>query len=357
MKTGKFTGLLGLLGLILLSVWAVTAVGGCSGGSGAAISPIVTPSPSPEPPSLALYAVGGNRIYFSSDGTTFTPVHTASNDTNLLSVWGTSKNNVYAAGQGDTGFTILRYDGTSWTSIPLTGISSAYGDVWGTGPQDVYAVQTAFYHSTDGVSWSQSGGLPLAGGGHTIWGPAADNLFALGYNYGDEAGFIGRSSNGSTWTAAYYAASVFLSDLWGSGADDLYAVGVHYPSRQAVVLHSLDGVVWTGIPTTPEAPSDLASLWGSGRNDIYLVGGLSRLSYWGPGNGSIQHFDGNTWTLAYSNTTGQGLADVWGTGAGGTVFCVGGTATEGIILKGSGTSWTQVFTAPVPLRGVWGCME
>ena len=300
--------------------------------------------------------MGGKYVYFSSDGTNFAPVFTGSDNVKMLSVWGTGPNNVYAAGRGDNGFTIFHYDGTTWTSTPLNGAGTEYGDVWGTGPQDVRALNIAPYRTTDGTNWSQVGGLPLAGGAHCLWGTAADNLFLLGFQYLDNTGYIARSTDGTTWTPVYGPTGTFLSDLWGSGANDLYAAGLAFPSRGGVLLHSTDGATWTAAPGAPSA-ADLAGLWGTSASDIYLVGGYSRLTYWPPSNGTIQHFDGTSWTQVYSNATGHGLADVCGLGAGGPVYCVGGTSSEGIILKGSGVDWTPVFTAPVPLRGVWGCLN
>lgn len=224
-------------------------------------------------------------------------------------------------------------------------------------PAEFLSIQIARVISCDiwRSTWAQTGGLPLAGGGHTIWGSAADNLFSLGYNYGDERGYIARSSDGSNWTVVHGPTAVFLSDVWGSGATDLYSVGLAFPSRAGVVLHSADGASWGSIPTAPEAPPDLASVWGSSASDVYVVGGAPRLRYWNASNGTIQRYDGTAWTLVYTDATGHGLADVCG--AGGTVWAVGGTSGEGVVMQGSGSNWTQVFTAPVQLRGVWATMD
>jgi hypothetical protein len=75
----------------------------------------------------------------------------------LHSSWGTSSSDIYSVGDGGT---ILHFDGTAWTKM-ASGTTTNLGHVWGTSDQNIWAAgwdqttgATALVHF-DGSTWSQ----------------------------------------------------------------------------------------------------------------------------------------------------------------------------------------------------------
>lgn len=65
----------------------------------------------------------------------WTPV-TSPTTSDLIGLWGSSANDVWAVGLGGT---ILRWQGSSWTKVTSPVTESLY-DVWGSSANDVWAV-------------------------------------------------------------------------------------------------------------------------------------------------------------------------------------------------------------------------
>jgi hypothetical protein len=79
------------------------------------------------------------------DGVHWTCMPTPSGN-HLQGVWGTSRNDVWAVGDGGT---ILHFDGMRWSSVRSPTTQSLFG-VWASGPCDVWAIGDAVYHATRG---------------------------------------------------------------------------------------------------------------------------------------------------------------------------------------------------------------
>jgi hypothetical protein len=87
----------------------------------------------------------------------------------------------------------------------------------------------------------------------------------------------------------------------------------------------------------------LNAVWGGGPNDVFAVGS----------GGVILRGSGNTWTPMLSNTTGD-FRGIWGSGPD-HVFAVGQGANGGVILLWDGTTWTPMNPPNHGLyTSVWG---
>jgi hypothetical protein len=99
---------------------------------------------------------------------------------NLRAIWGTSNNDVFAAGYGGK---IFHYDGEKWSEMDeFKGM--AFSGIWGSSGKNVYVAGTRSYN--DGVI----------------------------YHY-----------SGTKWKKIKTVNRVYLSGIWGNGAGDVFAVG------------------------------------------------------------------------------------------------------------------------------------
>ena len=132
------------------------------------------------------------------------------------------------------------------------------------------------------------------------------------------AGCSGPSNE--SWTEDLRTTHWLLS-VWGPTADDLFAVGgiPMGPANppQARLWH-YDGASWS----TMESPTthNLYDVWGTSGSDVFASG------Y----SGTVIHYDGSRWSPVYSGTINR-LTGIWGIGgANGVFFFVG---YNGTVLK------------------------
>lgn len=161
-------------------------------------------------------------------------------DAALLSVWGTSPSDVWAAGAdpGD-GPLVLHYDGASWQRLD-TGHS---GDLWW-------------------VFGFAEGPLYFGGTGGTIlrW----------------QGGAFERMSTPGTGT---------VFGIWGASPDELWAVGGAAGGSRGAFAWRLDveSASWRDAPGFPAELSERDALWkvsGQGTSDVWLVGTGGKLLHW-----------------------------------------------------------------------------
>jgi len=213
----------------------------------------------------------------------------------LLSVWGTSAEDVWAVG-GDTldgaGPQVLRFDGASWRRI-ATG--EAQGTLW-------------WVFGFDG------GPVYLGGEGGVI------------LRYEDDT-FTRMSTPG---TDTVYG-------IWGATPDDLWAVGGASDSTGGFAWR-LVGDAWQPEPSLPADVPTGAAVWkvfGAAADDAWLVGS----------NGVALHWDGATLT---PGDTGVGSSLFTVHARDGRYVAVGGLAT-GIIVEDDGAGWKVVTPDPPPM--------
>lgn len=236
----------------------------------------------------------------------------------LRGVWGNSRRDVLAVGDGGT---ILGYGGKVWTAL-TSGTDSALRGIWGRAAKDAYDVYTVgdggMVLHFDGAVWSavNSNATETL---EDVCGTGSDVLAAGAY------GSIFNLSQASARTG-----NIALRGIWGSSATDVFAVG-----ETGTVLHS-DGTVWTAM--TSDTSQWLNAVWGSSATDVFAVGE----------NGTIVHYDGLAWTAMESGVS-ENLHGVYGD-APDNVYAVGDNA---VLLHYDGAKWSVFLAGGISLRAVW----
>ena len=204
----------------------------------------------------------------------------------LISVWGTSTNNVWTvggdAGDGD-GPQAMHFDGTQWTRH-LTG---KIGDLW----------------------WVQ--------------GFENGPVFMGGAN-----GTILRYEGGTFEKMATPANSGTVFGIWGASADDVWAVGGAGGTPSGGFIWHYDGKLWAPHPAAPSELATTATVfkaWGTSATDIWFVGT----------EGLTLRFDGKKMTKVAVPTT-QTLFTVAGTDS--RTYAVG---ADGVVLENQGKGWVD----------------
>jgi len=114
------------------------------------------------------------------NGIVWQPISTGGITVDLLDVWGSAVDDVWAVGQGGT---ILHWRTSSWALVSNGadgGMTNELRGVWGSGPKDVWAVGaggTILHY--DGMAWSTS----ASGEAYSlndVWGSSATSVFAVG---------------------------------------------------------------------------------------------------------------------------------------------------------------------------------
>ncbi|MBI3785976.1 MAG: cytochrome P460 family protein [Deltaproteobacteria bacterium] len=210
----------------------------------------------------------------------------------LLSIAGTSANDVYAVGSdpGDGfGPYVLHYNGAYWQRLN----TGKTGDLWWI---SVVPIDGAFY---------------MAGVDRTVlrYEPQTNRFIDLLPPSGSEV----------------------LFGIWGTSATDIWAVGGNPTDESGggLVLH-FDGITWSPVDLSSLLPGGIPTLykvWGRGVGDVYAVGR----------NGMILHYDGSVWSVIPSNTT-QPLFTVHGNES---LVAASGGFSGGVILEREGDQFVD----------------
>jgi len=234
----------------------------------------------------------------SSDSTSGTPAPSASPwtlvgeglDAALISVWGTSETDVWAAGSdaGDGPF-VVHWDGTSFERR-TTGTT---GDLW----------------------W--------------VFGFEGGPVFLGGAN-----GTIVRYEGGEFTRMTTPSSDVTIFGLWGTAPDSMWAVGGTDGGASGAFAWRLTGDEWVPADHFPaELAKDKAlwKVWGSADDDVWLVGTA----------GVAVHYDGSSFD-AQNVGGGESLFTVhYGAGR---FVAVGGGGT-GLVFENRGSGWARVDDA------------
>jgi hypothetical protein len=273
--------------------------------------------------------------------------------TGVDAIWGSSSQDVYAAGPG-----LQHWDGATWSpvtlpSTPASVAGASWGSIWGSGPNDVLAVAKAYSGDVgtpvlywDGVTWSlisiDPKALPSLIG---VWGTGPNDEYVFGgaveaspviYRWDgsrwsrmpwgadqpiDYVAMMGGSGpndlyaclNGGTcwhWKGAGWQkvaiADEPIQSIWAAAADDVYAGGER-------AIYHWDGTSWAPVPDVPGG-----RVWGGGRDDVFVV-----ITTQGSG---VLHWNGAIWSPVLSMGA---VSDLWEDGAGST-FLVGQDGIERI---------------------------
>jgi hypothetical protein len=208
----------------------------------------------------------------------------------LLSVWGTTADDVWAVGADPadgSGPTVMHFDGAAWETLP----TGEVGDLWW-------------------VHGFQDGPIFMGGAGGMI----------LRYDRATDA-FTRMTTPG---TDAIFG-------IWGSSPTDVWAVGGAIGGASGAFAWKLDGDSWVpadGFPDTLAGTDAMWKVWGRGAGDVWIVGT----------GGKVVHWDGAAFALA-DTMTGESLFTVHADAE--RFVTVGGYGT-GLILEHDGTAWQDV---------------
>lgn len=222
----------------------------------------------------------------------------------------------------------------------------AFLSVWGPAPDDVYAVggqvQTladpgigAMFHR-DAEGWSPvqlPAGTPqlnwIHGSGDTVW--------AVG-----NAGMALQQTEAG-WELHDTGVDVPLWGVFVFSAEQVWAVGGNAFAEGTAVIVSGSSGNWHSVelPQLDRSIAALFKVWGAAPDDVWAVGD----------NGVILHYDGSAWSQVPSDTV-RDLISLWGTGPD-DIVAVGGRDI-GAIARFDGERWSAQDVGMLPgLNGVW----
>jgi hypothetical protein len=212
---------------------------------------------------FGVWGSGNTTIIVGQDITRCTgtqcAVDNAGTGDTLISVWGSSLNNVFAVGSGGR---ILRHDGQSWTAM-TSPTTRTLRRVWGSSPADVWALGDSVLVRYNGTAWQSipmTGDLALAMTGRStsqnvmqigLWGSGPNDVYV-----GGDGGRIVRF-DGSTWRLMQTASQRRIIGIAGAtGAGALAIADAQFEFGGGPTL--LRGVSPTGAMS---APLGLPTVW------------------------------------------------------------------------------------------------
>ncbi|HET6348393.1 MAG TPA: hypothetical protein VFH88_04840, partial [Candidatus Krumholzibacteria bacterium] len=189
-----------------------------------------------------------NEVWVDADGTAFTagdggtvwrrengtwsPLSLGSVTSNLLSVWGSSTDNVYMVGTQSAAF---KWIGTQFKPVPIFAPNQyTFHGVFGTGPADVFVAAEVV-----------SAPFPAAHAGGKIF-----------------------HWDGTQWTEVYADPINDVLSIWRANVDEGYATGDSY----TLLRHATTDTGWVRVNDLTNLPFYLNSVWGTSMNNLFVVG-------------------------------------------------------------------------------------
>src|SRR3954453_6588255 len=111
------------------------------------------------------------------DGSTWQEAQPAAANVSYNGVWVAAPNDVFVVGASNDQGVVVHFDGTAWSAMPAPPTGPRL-DVWGTSGEDVYAAGVGTILHYDGQSWSEalSASQRLAG----VWAGSPSEVFVAG---------------------------------------------------------------------------------------------------------------------------------------------------------------------------------
>ena len=300
-----------------------------------------------------VYAVDGQNTIHHFDGTTWTATTLASSRA-LLSIWGASPTNIYAAGVWLSTPVIEHYDGTTWTELRLpapdavTSITGADHRVF------------AGFANTNKVRVLEGTGVTTLDtpdlGVHTrIYASPSGHLYVVPVRQPQVFRYDGTDLRDVALGTTQSVAARSPTEIYAALPPNLFAYdGDHWQQDAAIASVNAVAVALTGEPialttaglqirtgTTWSAASGSPtglSLWAASPTDVWVQDNSNRLHHW----------DGTTDTICPSCTMPALVTQFWGTSST-DLYAV---LRPDWFKHWDGTSWTDV-TTPGLLRPTW----
>lgn len=249
----------------------------------------------------------------------------------IESIWGTGANDIWLTGNASSAGRVLHYTGASadagagWIADPgaaaLFPVASFPTRVFGSAPDDVWVTGSGQERDVTRIAH-----LGPASGGGVAWSDVTppSSVFTIRVSPYGGPGATAYSTAGFAATAGQAWLAPFV--LYGDGYRS-------YPARLS--LGASDGGDAGGAPeltsftdvghyTADGAWDTIGAFWGTSPSDVWMVAD----------NGRLRHWDGTTWTLAFTSATSAPilatLKGIWGPGAAapGEIWVVG----QGVVL-------------------------
>ena len=222
-------------------------------------------------------------IYRTRDGTDFDEMNLPQGNCEYLrSIWGTSDDDIWAAG---TDGHVFHYNGTGWDHLNETK-GTILRSIWGTGPDNVYIVGdwSTILH-WDGSALEKIA-APTSGTWYQgIWGTSNNNIYIVG----DDQTVI--HYNGTIWeTLMTGGSSEPFFDIEGRSASEMYILGLGS-------FYDFDGQHL--IKDTDVAGEFYNFILGPSPNEIYIADYM----------GQVIHDNGTTWNIETTGSEG-GMWDI-----------------------------------------------
>ncbi len=210
----------------------------------------------------------------------------------------------------------------------------AFFGIWGAAPDDMIAVGGQFdagvIYRYDGESWAPDQvEFPVP---RLNWVHGVDGHVVIVGHFG----FALHLDEG-VWIRDVTPTDQALWGVWGPAADDLWAVGGAGGNDMPPVILHYDGEQWSEfpVPTLESEGGALFKVWGRGADDVFAVGD----------RGSIVHFDGAVWTEEFS-TTASSIIGIWGHADHDVVFA--GGRQLGVVGRRRADGWESRRYEPQP---------
>lgn len=255
------------------------------------------------------------------------------------SIWGSSADDIFAAGTTDDAAHILHYDGSTWTKMDMPetpdGSNTGLMRIMGSSANNVFAVGAdgSIFHY-DGMSWEYISTSP-----NYFFEDLWVDDSGIAHMVCSETGSVFRF-DGDNLEKLYQDSDLFLRGIWGDNQGNLFVAGD--------VILKYNGAGWEMMASPTDKP--ISRIWGTRETDIYAVGA----------DDTILHYNGVEWRIMNhppANTTLDWLAFVWGTSSD-NVFtnCLNTEA----ILQYDGNAWTEILGQDISLENIneiWGSSE
>ncbi|MDP6942649.1 MAG: hypothetical protein QF464_00745 [Myxococcota bacterium] len=284
------------------------------------------------------WAVGDGSVIVKGEGQVWTMASTPPLKGHFYSVHGNGPDNIYAVGQAGQ---VVHYDGTAWSvasNVPASVATLDLKAVWvdDTGTVTITGKDGLILQGSIASGFTHFGNLFIGGSLDGAWGVDGERVL------------VGENSQiwhhvGSWNQDTPIPTTQHLRDVWGPAANDLWAVGL------TGVLNHWDGTAWTKF----EGPtgSSLEAIWGRASDDIYAAGA----------SGTILKFNGEDWTVIASQTDknlrdvfGFPGGDVWAVGSLGTIMRRGELAWASVVIDPKVYDDGSEEYYVTHLHGVWG---
>ncbi len=211
----------------------------------------------------------------------------------------------------------------------------------------------------NGLTWASifPTTIPYSTAYDRVWASAADDVWAVGPGL--------WHWDGERWSLASWEGISFAPrDVWGDASDNLYAVGnstvtgLHGEMRPTGTILHWDGATWSIAyrvsfeDLIQGFPESYIGISGSSASDIWATG-TWRFTFY------VQHWDGDAWSKpVYAPSTIYWPSRPWGTSGTDVWF------TDGVrLFHWDGTSWfdfpagpecSNVLTSECSVSALWG---